>query len=588
MTIGNMSSKKRHKPRKSKGTESAPTPTAPAASPLGVGRVVLGVAVLAVLTAAVYAPAVRGPFIFDDRMWLWDDPQIHGAVGDYWVKPQTTDYLPLMSTAFWAQWRLWGRDPAGYHVVNIVGHIAGALCLWALLRRLKVPAAWLASVIFAVHPVNVASVAWITELKNTLSLPLYLGAILAYLHYEDRRRIRWYATAMVLFALGLLAKQSIAILPLVLLGCVWWRRRKIDLGDWARAVPFFVLGIALAIVAVRLQRTQMIDGPANLFERLALAGRAIWFYLAKALWPAPVSLIYPMWDIHNPPLLAFIGLLAALAVAAALFAFRKSRTRAAAFGLGYYAIGLAPVLGFVDMSYMMHAFVADQWHYVALPGVIALAVGCAGYWAKRGGAPLRIAGIGAGVAVVAALSILTFRQASLYADTQKLWSHVLTVSPRSWAAHNHLAMALVETKNPQDEGPAEDHYLQAIRFNPRSAFAHNNLAKLYQRQGHREQAISYNRKAIEIKPNYANAYNNLAAALANSRKEDEAIECFRMAVRLNPRLTEAYYNMGVILSAQGRHGRAAESLRRYLEIKPDDDNARKMLAAAEAALQKND
>ncbi|HZL99467.1 MAG TPA: O-GlcNAc transferase, partial [Planctomycetota bacterium] len=182
---------------------------------------------LFLLTLAAYAPAARCGYVFDDDVFLTDNPLIHAADGlrGFWFSTAPSDYFPLTSTTLWLEWRLWGADPAGYHVVNVLLHAAGSVLLWRVLLRLRVPGAWIGAALFALHPVCVQSVAWITQRKNTLPLALSLLSLLAWLRSEDappgRRRPAAYAASLLAFLLALLSKTSVVTLPLVLLAGAW-------------------------------------------------------------------------------------------------------------------------------------------------------------------------------------------------------------------------------------------------------------------------------------------------------------------------------------------------------------------------------
>ena len=201
-------------------------------------------ALIVLLTIGAYIPALRGGFIWDDDDHLTANPAMTAPHGlrMIWSSVAISRYYPLTLTSFWVQHRLWGLRPMPYHVVNIVLHAINGVLVFLMLSRLKIPAAWLAAALWAVHPVNAESVSWITELKNTQSGFFFFCAVLWFLRFEAEERCSWYALALVCGAAALLSKASTVVLPLALLLCVWWERGRWGWTDLRRILPFFVNG----------------------------------------------------------------------------------------------------------------------------------------------------------------------------------------------------------------------------------------------------------------------------------------------------------------------------------------------------------
>ena len=285
---------------------------------------------------------------------------------------------------------MFGNDSRGYHVVNLALHIAAALLVWLILRRLSAPGAYLAALLWAVHPVNVEAVAWIAQQKTLLASVFFFTSIALYLNVapppaETFRWTRafddhWYWASLAAFVLGMLSKGSIASLPIVLLGLVTWQRRTIGSWDVARLMPFLLIALVLTYVNIRFQYHG--DGEAiraaGFLERLLGAAAALWFYLGKALWPVNLIFVYPQWDVRPENFIWWLPLLATIAVTATLWSQRQRPWgRVLLFAWGYYCLALLPVLGFADVGFMKYSLVADHYQYlasVAVTAVIAAAI----------------------------------------------------------------------------------------------------------------------------------------------------------------------------------------------------------------------
>ena len=285
------------------------------------------------LIAAVfiaYQPAWRGGLLWDDERYVTSS-EVQSWHGLYtiWFKPEpTAHYCPVLYSAFWVEHIFFGDATPGYHLVNILQHALAAILVALILRKLGIPGAFLAAAIFALHPVHVESVAWIAEQKNTLSALFYLGAALAYLGFDESRAKRSYALALVLFVAALMSKPVTATLPAALLIILWWQRGRLS---WRRdirpLVPFFLVALVSGVFAARLEQ-KLIVAEAVAFqltfvERGLLAGRAIWFYLSKLLWPANLLFVYPRWEIRQSAWWQYIFPAAAILALAVLWRLRR-------------------------------------------------------------------------------------------------------------------------------------------------------------------------------------------------------------------------------------------------------------------------
>ena len=553
---------------------------------------------LVLITLAVYVPAMRAGYIWDDWNYVPEDPRTltgrlirdDGGLRRIWFSSDTLDYWPLTHTMFWLEWRLWGPNPTGYHVVNVLLHTLAALLVWQVLKQLNVPGAWLAGLVFAVHPVCVASVAWISERKNTLSMVFYLLAILAYLRHDRLRSWQWYLLSLVAFGLGLLSKTSIVMLPAVFLLCAWWQRGRVSGKDLLRSVPFFILSAGMASVSIyclkRYNLAEVISlGPEGFFARLAGSAWVVWFYLYKALLPVRLSMIYPKWSVEVGRVLTWLPMAALIAGFAILWRLRRTWGRPVLFAMGYFVVTLFPVLGFFDMWFMQHSLVADHFQYVPVVGVIALAAGLAAWICRCKGSDVRKIVWAGAAALVALLSVLSWSRAGIYDNDETLWQDTLRKNPNSPAGHYNLGVVYAEAgKLPK----ALDHYLSAIELRPNDARAHNNLAAVYSDMGELDKAVQHYTRATEIRPSYADAYYNLGNVRTKKGELDKAIGHYLKAVEIAPNHSGAHGNLGGVYLKKGQLSKALEHYLRAVKISPNDAGAHSNLGVIYAKMGQPD
>ena len=422
-------------------------------------------ALLVLLTVAVSLPALKGGFVWDDDLLLTENPVIHSADGlwQVWLPSEELDYYPITWTTFWLEWRLWGMNAMGYHATNILLHALGALLVWQILKRLEVRGAWLAALIFAAHPVNVESVAWISERKNTLSLVFYALMMLAFLRSERENSPRWYWGSVGLFLLALLSKTSGVALPGVLLVCAWWQRGKIDRKDWLRCVPFFLLAAAFALITIKSQQWQLQGGARGvvidrpLLFRLGAAGHVFWFYVFKVLMPVNLVAVYPLWKFNTVTASFWLPSAAAGAALCVAWWFRSTWGKAPLFALLYCGGMLFPVLGVFNAPYSGRSpIVTDHLQYLATIGVISLVA--AGIMQLP-----RAVVVGLGISILGTLGSLSWNRALCYQDQEKFWHDALTKNPQAGKAHYNLAV-FYDKRHKYDEALA--HYTIAIKYNP--------------------------------------------------------------------------------------------------------------------------
>ena len=388
------------------------------------------VAAIILLTVVAYIPAMRGGFVFDDDPLIVHNPLLHvlhagDALHRFWFTTQATDYYPLTWSLLWEEWRLWGNNAVGYHVVNVLLHAINAVLVWRILRRLKIPGAWLAGLVFAVHPVNAATAAWISEQKNTLSMLFFAVATLLYLWFDETSDWRWYGVSLMAFLLALFSKIAVVMLPVVLLGCVWWQRGRIRWKDLLRSLPFFALSLALGLTTIWIQHNRDLAAHAvravGFPFRLAAAGWVPWFYFYKALLPFDLSVIYPQWNIDVSWWGSYLpGVLLMGASRAFLVEAHDLGAAPLLFATGYFVVNLFPVLGFLDQGFYQYSLVADHWQYYSIVGPIALVIAAAELICRRWGARGRNWGGGAVIVLLVVLGMATWTRAGIYGSSETL------------------------------------------------------------------------------------------------------------------------------------------------------------------------
>lgn len=418
----------------------------------------MGVAAIVVLTCVAYLPAMSAGFIWDDDAYVTENALLRDldGLGRIWIPRQTPQYYPAVFTTFWIEHQVWGLNPTGYHLVNILLHALNAILVWHLCRSIGVPggdaAGWLIAAIFALHPVHVESVAWITERKNVLSALFYLLSMHAYLKFDAKRDrasndnsgLNWwqYAIALVLFVLALLSKTVTCSLPAALLLIFLYQRKTISVSRIAPLIPFFTIGIAMAMLTVHLERAHVgAEGERFVFtfaDRLIIASQALLFYPLKIVWPWPLIFIYPRWTIDTTSIAAYWGVVLVIVITIATVVAYLRNWRGPVLALAFYAGTIFPALGFFNIYPMLFSFVADHFQYLASLGVIVLIVGGAA-WLLGGG--WRLLAVGSVPLLV--FMIITVNQTTMYADAETLWSQTIARNERAWVAHNNLSKILL-------------------------------------------------------------------------------------------------------------------------------------------------
>src|SRR6266513_3201242 len=630
----------------------------------------LGALFLIALIFIAYARVFTAGFIWDDESHLTQNPCIIGPLGlkEVWTTMRAV-YYPLVLTSFWVLHKIAGLTPWPYHLLNVLMHAGATVLLWRVLRQLGVSGAWLGAALWALHPVMVQSVAWVTELKNTQSCFFYLLSILCFLKWQEQpriTRITWmtdirkhggavskapqrrlgrlrsamarlgngrslmFAFSLLLFVLATLSKPSVVMLPVVLALCIWWRTRRIRWCDVVALAPFALISAGGSVWTILEQKFHAgaigAECAQTWPERLVIAGRAIWFYVAKLVWPYPLIFIYPRWKINSSELTAYLPLVAALAGLLVLWLVRARWSRAVFFAAAYYVVSLFPVLGFFSVFFFRYSFVSDHFQYLASMGPLVLAgagivTGCNRLAASRrllaalpstprhSATPTLLVGV-CGVLLLA-LVFLTWRQTAVYHNLVTLYTATLTKNPGCWMAHYNLGIALndqgdadgaiahyrqaVELRPSYAEAhynlgrllaqkghldEASVHYEKTLEINPADVEAHNNLGATLFANGHVDEAIAHYRKALAIQPDYADASCNLASALLSNGDLDGAIGYYSACLAILPNQAESQYNLANVLFQTGRMDGAIAHYQKVLELRPDSADARANLGSA--------
>ncbi len=562
-------------------------------------------ALIGLLVVIAYWPALRGGFVWDDDTHISANPALRtlGGLRDIWIKPGATcQYYPLTFTGFWIGYHLWGLNPPGFHLLTLSFHVLASLLFWQVLARLRVRGAWLAGAIFALHPVNVMSVAWMTELKNTLAATLALGAVWAYLRFgrlgvyaaagngTGRERPgalgaaaspwRWYGLAVALFVLAMLAKTAVSFVPVSLLLITWWQRQRLGWREVWPVLPMVGLVPLFGAMTVHVERLTGAAGEKfslGLLERVLISGRSFWFYLGKLFYPYPLTFIYERWTVDTRAGWQYLYPAATVALLAGLWWWRGRLGRGPLAALLHFYVSTSLLILVVVLYMTQYSFVSDHWQYFGCWGVIALvAAGITAAFERITPAKPWLKPACCGLLLLI-LGLLTWRQCGIYGDIETLWRDTLAKNPACAMACNNLGLELA------DQGRIDEaigQYQEAIRLKPDNAKAYNNLGNALGRIGQIDEAIRQYREAIRLKPDYAEAYNNLGNALGTKGQIDEAIRLFQEVIRLKLDDAEVHCNLGIAFGLKGQTDEAIRQFREAIRLKPGFADAHSNLGNA--------
>jgi protein O-mannosyl-transferase len=575
-------------------------------------------------TLLAYWPALHGGFVWDDDTHITANPTLRSLRGlwEIWFKPGATcQYYPLSFTCFWMEYQLWGLNPLGYHLVNVTLHCLVAVLLWQVLEKLQARGARLAGAIFALHPVCVMSVAWMTELKNTLSAALALAAGWAYVRFaglgvygasatgvNDLKRQapgmgwRFVFLSLVLFLLAMFAKTAVSFLPATLLLIVWWQRGRLPGREMVPLLLMLMLVAAMGAMTFYIEHQHGAAGPGfklGLRERVVFSGRSFWFYLGKLFFPFKLTFVYERWAVNAVAGWQFLYPASMAGLLGLLWWQRKVIGRGPFVAMMHFFISTSLLILMIVLYMTRYTFVSDHWQYFGCMSVLALAAaGITGALHRLGTRSRLLKPVLTGTLLLV-LGVLTWRQCGMYADIETLWQTTIARNPHAFIAYNNLSdvflrkgqldMAIAYAQKALEIRPdsfevlnnlgnallktgqrdkAIESFQKAIELAPTDAISHYNLANSFLEAGQLDKAIVEFRKALDLQPDHPEAHNNLGAALMRLGRLDEAMIHYQKALALNPNYAEAHYNQGCIFDHQGKPEAAIQQYQQAVQCQP--------------------
>jgi len=578
------------------------------------------------LTLWIYWPSLRGELIWDDEWYVRMNPSLHDLRGlwRFWFQPGSwVEYYPVQETVQWVQWQLWGEHTLGYHLTGLFLHIVNALLVWKLLAKFGLRFAWLGGLIFAVHPVQVDSVAYICELKNTLSLPFFLLSMMAWIDFDEGKSVLDYRKSLEFFLVAMLCKISMAPFWVIILLYAWWKRGRIGWNDFLNCAPFLLVAVVFSYLtiwsgAVYEKSAHAVAAAtplSGILSRLDAAGQIGTVYFARCFLPWNHFLIYPQWPLHEDSLLAWLPWVVMAGVIGFLWHKRADWGRHALLGLGFFFLFLAPFLGFVPVSYMNFTWVMDHFLYLPIIGLIGLVVaGMEGLYARLS-AGARLVAVGILPVVVILLTGLSRAFDGFYISEEGFWLKMLQSNPTVWMAHTNLGSrylelerfpeALVQEKQAlvlrPDSGDdyynlglvlekmgraqeAKTEYERAMKLSPGNTKIYLNLGEMMRRAGDAAKAEDYFREGLKIAPDDASLDTDLAASLVQSGRPREAIAIYEQVAENNPDMAQFQYNLGNALLQMGSLDEAVQHLEAAVSLDPKLVSAHENLGVALAQL----
>jgi tetratricopeptide (TPR) repeat protein len=499
-------------------------------------------------------------------------------------------FSPLGYTVFMLEARVFKAIPAGYHAVNVGLHLMNVLLVWTLLRKLELPGSWLAALVYAVHPINMASVTWISRQPTLLGTCFFLCSLIVYSRYcglnpkiEELQRFfrlperpaMLYALAMILFLLALVTYPLTAIFPLVVLVLIWWERGEVTWSDVKPLLPHLLIMLAVLAGAIVIQLkfggnlSNSLAAPIHLtpLERLVVASRAIWFYLLKILMPVNLSFAYPTWEVGAIWQVIFIVLLAV--ALGALAVFRKKLDRGMIATALLFLIAVVPVVTIIDSVALRNSFVADQLVYLGSMAILVPIVSVlAARFVPRHFSPTDVRpGPYIAIVVVLILAGLSIKLALAYKDQTKLWADTIDKYSDTVIAHNGLGMMQLNG-TPPDPSAAADHFRRALNVDGHDLVALTNLGQAYFQMGDWDRALGQFKMAKSARPDSARPYIGLADLYLQQGYSTTAIEEYQKALKIEPQNDDVLVRLGQAYERYGDAEKAIEQYRSAIKINP--------------------
>jgi tetratricopeptide (TPR) repeat protein len=517
---------------------------------------------LAVLAAIAFYPVLDAGFLWDDKYSIQENPILRDWPGlvKIWLEPSEIrnegHYWPVVYTSLWLDYQLWGGSSFGFHLQNLLHYLATIVLLRWLFFRMGIPGAFWVAALFALHPLHVESVAWTIERKDTLCGLFYAAGMLAWVRYDEKNSYDRYAWVLVFFLLAMLSKSLAVSFPIAVFLYQWWKHGRCSMRDIMALTPLVILTLVITMLDVQFsRRMEPIVFDLSAMERILIAGRALWFYAFKLIWPYPLMAIYPRWETAGAPAWQYLFPLAALAVPAALWYFRGRLGRGPLAVVLFFYAAVAPALGLVDYGFMRFSFVADRFQYIGGIGILILAGSGAVLLARRFARPGWIALYAAGVVVLALLGFQSFQHSRYYESQETLFKHNVKVNPASWMAWNNVGAEMAYQDRYEEAVP---YYIKALELRPDYEIARNNLGVAYLNTGRPGKALPHSLKAVELKPNASSFHFNLGNVYWDLEQFENAAEHYRRAVELNPGYLVARQQLALTLARLNRPREAAD------------------------------
>jgi tetratricopeptide (TPR) repeat protein len=570
------------KNRRQNAPAAAPAPQAAAAGlPLNAR---LWAGFIAVAAVIAFGPALHGGWLWDDDVYVTNNLLLTAPDGlrRIWFSLDSpSQYFPLTYTTFLVERLFWGLDTFGYHAVNLLLHVANAYLVWLVLAALEVPGAWLAAGIFALHPVQVESVAWITERKNVLSGFFFLLSLRAWIKTLDpaeKLPDRAYAASFAYYLLALFAKTTACTLPAALVIAAWMKGARFDRKRVLQLASYLAGGVGMGVITIwwekHQQGTQGASFSLTHLQAVLVSARALWFYAGKLVWPVGLSFSYPRWDPRPDAWTQWLwpGALAVLGGALA-WLWRRGRPQAA-YAFLFFAATLSPLLGFIPLFTFRYTYVADHYQYMACAALIALfsAAVAVKFWPEDAKTPRFHPAV---LVLFAVLVALTAKRSAAFGDAEALWRDTIAASPDSWMAYDNLGCVLMD-KGQLAESEAD--LRKSVALKPDEYRTRYNLGNLLVKAGRKEEALASYGEALRLEPDHIKSLFASAGLLVELGRDDEAAAFYRRGLGVDKTRADGHVALGILLSRQGNTEQAAEEYRQAIAYNPRNGNAHNNLA----------